>query len=144
MGLNIFSFPVYLKDFNPDWVLLMLIYWVLAVPERVGVFNAWLVGLIVDALTGRLLGQHALVYALIAYISLRFHKRLRQYLLPQQSLFIFFCLLFSQAMEFSIENFQGDAPQLALSFWMPAFTGTLLAPVIYIALRLRRTSDRMK
>lgn len=144
MGLNIFAIPISLKDFNPDWVLLILIYWVLAVPERVGVFNAWVIGLFVDVLTGRLLGQHALAYALIVYASLRFHKWLRQCLLPQQSLFIFFCLFFSQAMEFVIETFQGDAPQLALSFWMPAFTGILLTPFIYMALRMSRTSERMK
>jgi rod shape-determining protein MreD len=94
-------------------------------------------------LTGRLLGQHALAYALIAYVSIRFHKRLRQYLLPQQSLFIFFCLLFSQTMEFVIENLQGDF-QLILSFWMPVLVGTLLSPIVHIALQMVRVSGRMK
>lgn len=143
MGLNIFAFPINLRDFNPDWVLLTLIYWVLAVPEKVGVFNAWTIGLIVDVLTGRLLGQHALAYALITYIILRFHKRLHQCLLPQQSLFIFFCLLFSQVLEFIIENLQGDV-HLTLPFWMPVLTGVLLSPIIYIILRVVRVSGRMK
>lgn len=142
MGLNIFSFPGFLQDLNPDWVLLTLIYWLLAMPERIGVFNAWGVGLLVDVLTGRLLGQHALTYALISYFSLKFHKRLRQYLLPQQSLYIFLCLFFSKIMEFMIENLQGDT-EFTLAFWLPVFIGTFCWPVINIALRLIRVFGRI-
>ena len=40
--------------FNPDWVALVLLYWILPVPERIGILWAWGVGLMVDALTGRL------------------------------------------------------------------------------------------
>lgn len=134
MGLNIFPFPAFFKSLSPDWVLLTLIYWMLVMPERVGVFNAWGVGLMVDVLTGRLLGQHALAYALISYFCLMFHKRLRQYLLIQQSLFVFLILLFSQIMKFVIENIQSDA-QFTVMFWLPVVVGTLFWPVLYMVLR---------
>ncbi len=134
MGLNIFSFPLFFKSLNPDWVLLTLIYWMLALPERVGVFNAWGVGIMVDVLTGRLLGQHALAYALIGYFCLMFHKRLRQYLVIQQTLFIFLSLLFSQIMRFVIENIQSDI-QFTVMFWLPVLVGTLIWPLLYMVLR---------
>ena len=134
MGLNIFSFPAFFKSLSPDWVLLTLIYWMLAMPERVGVFNAWGVGLMVDALTGRLLGQHALAYALISYFCLMLHKRLRQYLLLQQSLFVFLSLLLSQIMRLVIENIQSDT-QFTIVFWLPVVTGTLFWPILYMVLR---------
>ncbi len=137
MGLKIFSFPEFFRDYNPDWVLLTLIYWVLAMPRKVGVFNAWGVGLIVDVLTGRLLGQHALAYSLTAYSCLRLHKRLGQYLLRQQTLFIFSSLLFSKTIEFMIEDFQGDA-KLTLTFLLPVVLGTFFWPVIYTTLRIFR------
>lgn len=41
---------------NPDWVLLVLIYWSLYLPDRVGIFHAWIFGLFTDVLLGRMLG----------------------------------------------------------------------------------------
>ncbi|MEY4767510.1 MAG: rod shape-determining protein MreD, partial [Pseudomonadota bacterium] len=65
MSLRIAPFPQLIRIFNPDWVLLVLIYWTLALPYRRGVLTAWGIGLLTDVLTGRLLGEYALIYALI-------------------------------------------------------------------------------
>lgn len=137
MSLNILLLPSALKNLNPDWVLLVLIYWTLAIPEKIGVFNAWFVGIILDVLTGRLLGQHALAYALISFVCLKLHKRLRQYPLTQQSLFIFVSLLFSRTLVFWIENIQSST-EFTLIFWLPVFMGTLLWPIVFSALRCIR------
>ncbi len=143
MCLKIMPLPDYLSRLNPDWVLLTLIYWTLAVPERIGVFNGWLVGIIVDVLTGRLLGQQALIYALVSYASLKFHKRLRRYPLPQQSLFIFCSLLFAQVLVFWVENINNLA-EFTLTFWMPVITGTLFWPLIYLTLRFIRIFGQVR
>jgi rod shape-determining protein MreD len=135
MGLNILPLSNVWKSLNPDWVLLVLIYWTLTVPERVGVFNAWILGIFVDVLTGRLLGMHGLIYALINYTCLKFHRRLRNYPVLQQALFVFFCLLVSQVLVFWIENIQGTAG-LSWFFWLPVLTGTLCWPFVYSGLRL--------
>ncbi|MEO1898466.1 MAG: rod shape-determining protein MreD [Methylococcales bacterium] len=137
MCLKVLPLPDYLSRLNPDWVLLILIYWTLAVPERMGVFNAWCVGIIVDVLTGRLLGQQALVYALVSYTCLKFHKRLRQYPLLQQSLFVFFSLLFAQVLIFWIERIDSTT-EFTLIFWLPVLVGTVLWPMIYVVLRFIR------
>jgi len=142
MILSILPLPVDVNSFNPDWVLLVLIYWTLALPEKTGVFNAWILGLLVDVLTGRLLGLHALDYALICYVCISSHKRLRQYPIPQQSLFIFFFLLFSQILTFWIENIRGNI-ELNFSFWFPVLTGTLFWPLIYSGLRIIRVWGRL-
>lgn len=143
MGMNISLLPVFLKGINPDWVLLILIYWTLAIPEKLGVFNAWVIGLLIDVLTGRLLGQHALAYALICYACLKLHKRLRLYPLPQQAIFIFCCLFFSQALVFWIENIQSPT-KFDLVFWLPAFTGTLMWPVMFFLMRFFRALGRSR
>lgn len=143
MCLRIAPWPGEMAAFNPDWVLLVLIYWSLAIPERVGIFHAWTFGLLTDVLTGRLLGQYALAYSLVIYICLKLHKRLRQFPLIQQVLFIFFCLLLSQLLLFFIKNLQHPA-QLHASFWLPVFTGTLCWPLVQGALRFVRLSRRIK
>ncbi|MCK4842511.1 MAG: rod shape-determining protein MreD [Methylococcales bacterium] len=142
MGLSILPLPVFLKVVNPDWVLLVLIYWVLRMPEKVGVFNAWLVGLLVDVLTGRLFGIHALAYAIVCFFYLKIHKRLRQYPLPQQTLFVFCGLLFSQIMLYWIETLQGKVG-ISLIFWLPVLTSALFWPVINIGLRYFRISGHI-
>ncbi|MDD2660497.1 MAG: rod shape-determining protein MreD [Methylococcales bacterium] len=142
MCLRIVPWPGAIAAFNPDWVLLALIYWSLAVPENVGIFHAWTFGLLTDVLTGRLLGQYALAYSLVIYICLKLHKRLRQFPIIQQGLFIFFCLLLSQLLLFFIKNLQHPA-QLHASFWLPVFTGTLCWPLIYTLLRFVRLSRRL-
>lgn len=143
MCLRIAPWPIDMAAFNPDWVLLSLIYWSLAVPERVGIFHAWTFGLLTDVLTGRLFGQYALAYSLVIYICLKLHKRLRQFPLIQQGLFIFFCLLLSQLLLFLIKNIQNPA-QLRASFWLPVFSGTLCWPLVYTVLRFVRLAKRIK
>ena len=143
MCLRIAPLPYPLADINPDWVLLSLIYWSLAIPERVGIFHAWTFGLLTDVLTGRLFGQYALAYSLVIYLCLKLHKRLRQFPIIQQGLFIFFCLLLSQLLLFLIKNFQHPA-QLHATFWLPVFSGTIFWPMVYTTLRFVRLARRPK
>ena len=84
MCLKIAPLQAQLAVYNPDWVLLTLIYWSLAVPERVGVFHAWSFGLLTDVLTGRMFGQYALAYSLVIYLCLSLDKRLRQFPFSQR------------------------------------------------------------
>ncbi len=137
MGLNILPLSMLAKSMNPDWVLLLLIYWTLAIPERIRVFNAWLIGIFVDVLTGRILGMHGLVYAIICYSCLKFHRRIRNFPLPQQTVFIFFCLLIAQVLVFWIENVQGRTG-LNAYFWLPVISGSLCWPVLAMVLRWLR------
>jgi rod shape-determining protein MreD len=126
-----------LNDFNPDWVLLALIYWSMALPERIGVFSGWFIGLLVDVLTGRALGQYALVYALMSYFSVKMHRQLRQYPIIQQCVFVFFCLLLGQALMLLTETLQGAA-RFHTGFWWPVVTGTLAWPLVFWGLRWLR------
>ena len=45
---------------RPAWVALVLVYWCMAAPDQVGVVAGWTTGLLLDVMTGTLLGQHAL------------------------------------------------------------------------------------
>ncbi len=134
MALNIFYFPPEFSYLNPDWVLLILIYWVLTVPEAVGIFNAWGVGLLLDVLTGRLLGLNSLTYSLICYCCLIFHQQLKGFLLIQQTIFIFFCLLFSQIMKVVLES-SLEKIQFTLDFFYPAVTGAIIWLLAYVIVR---------
>lgn len=141
MCLRIAPLPYFISMISPDWILLVLIYWTLMLPYRKGVFNAWIIGLFTDVLLGRTLGEYALIYALIGYFSIKFHKRLRFVPLVQQSAFIFACLLTAQTLVFLIENMQSHI-RFSPLFWSPVITSTLLWPFIHPVLHFIRSIGR--
>ena len=57
--------PEMLILWKPVLTLLVLIYWNMALPDRVGIFEALLFGLLLDVSTGTLLGLHAALFVLI-------------------------------------------------------------------------------
>jgi rod shape-determining protein MreD len=141
MCLRVMPVPHLLNLINPDWVLLTLIYWVLMLPYRKGVFNAWAIGLLTDVLMGRTLGEYALIYAVISYFCIKLHKRLRQFPLVQQSVFIFACLFLAQLLVFLIENIESPTG-FSAAFWLPVVTGTLFWPLIHPVLHFIRSIGR--
>ena len=93
MILSALPIPQWAHVFWPEWVLLVVIYWCLAMPERLNIKFAWFVGILSDLLEGSLLGQHALLYTLIAWLTTYFYQRLRLYPPHQQVFFIALLLL---------------------------------------------------
>jgi rod shape-determining protein MreD len=143
MILRVMSLWPDLDPYNPDWIALALIYWSMALPERFGVFSAWTVGLLTDVLTGRLLGQYALIYALVVYFSIKEHRRLRQFPMLQQCVFVMLCLLGSQSIIFGTESMQAGN-RFTLEFWYPVLTGTLMWPLVFGTLRYIRVVARIE
>ena len=66
--LTLLPLPEWASELRPPWVALTLLYWILAAPERVGVFWGWAMGLLLDVSIGTILGQHALSLAVMAWL----------------------------------------------------------------------------
>ncbi len=136
--LTIMPLPDWLRYVRPDWVGLVLIYWCLAVPDRVGLSTGWLTGLLVDLLTGTLLGQHALSLTVVAWLTLKFHQRMRLFPVWQQAVTVMVLLIVHQLLALWISRIIGR-PGAPWYVWMPAITGMLIWPLVFTALRgLRR------
>lgn len=129
--------PVELGYVRPDWVALVLVYWVIALPHRVGLATAWLVGLAMDVLVGTLLGQHALAYVVLAYIALNLYQRLRMFSIWQQAIVLFALLGINELINFWIESLAGLA-DWSLWYLLPALSGALLWPFVFYLLRAAR------
>ena len=136
--LAIMPLPDWAVEFRPEWVTLVLIYWAMAVPARIGVTVAWFTGLLLDVSYGTLMGQHAIGMVLVIYVIHIQHQRLRVASLMQQAIVIFFLLLIKQLLSLWVDGMLGHAPDSWLYF-MPTITSTLLWPWTYLILRdLRR------
>jgi rod shape-determining protein MreD len=131
-GLTILPLPKMAYVFMPDWVFLIVLYWIIFLPQAVGLTTAWLTGLLVDVLTNSLLGEHAMAGVLAAYLGLKFYRRIRTLQMWQQMVSIMLLLCVYRAVLFWI---QGMIQQpLNPATWFAVITGTLLWPIIVMLL----------
>ncbi|MCU7915198.1 MAG: rod shape-determining protein MreD [Candidatus Thiodiazotropha sp. (ex Gloverina cf. vestifex)] len=132
--LTLIPLPEWAQTFRPQWVALILIYWCMALPERVGVGVGFIVGLLLDVLTGTLLGQHALGLSVVAFVTIKLHLRVRVMPLRQQVFTIFIILLVERLLALWSTGAAGY-PTPSLWYWVTPVIGMLLWPWIYILLR---------
>ncbi len=127
--------PDWAQAFRPDWVTLVMIYWVMALPENVGVTVAWIFGLLLDVAQGAILGQHALGLVLVAYLVMLQYQRIRVFSLLQQSLVIFVLLMIKQLLVLWVNGIVGQAPEEIFRYFLPSFVGAIIWPWLFVILR---------
>lgn len=131
--------PAVISAYQPEWVILVLIYWSMALPERVGVGIAWFTGLLLDVLRDALLGQYALAFALTVFITLRLYQRIRNFPLRQQVISVFILMLIHTGLVVWIKALAGANVDFLMAL-IPALSSSLFWPLIYFVLRnIRRT-----
>lgn len=138
--LGLVPLPAMLQPMRPYWLALVLAYWVLEEPEKIGLGAAFLLGVVADLVFGGLLGEQAMRLAIFAFILERFRARLRFFPLSQQALAIGGLLVNDRVVSAVIHLVLG-APQHPWTFWWAPLLGMLLwAPLHFAldALRLRR------
>lgn len=135
--LGLLPLPGWLQPFRPYWLALVLVYWIIEAPDRVGLGFAFLLGLAADLAFGTLLGEQALRLTVMAFIVQRFRAQLRFFPLSQQALAVAGLLLNDRVVSAAVHMALGE-PQLPPSFWWAPLAGMLLwAPVFLLLDRLR-------
>ncbi len=136
--LSVLPMPQELQFYRIQWTALVLVYWCMAVPEKVGVGFAFVAGLLLDILTGTLLGQHALGLSVIAFITLKSYRRVRVFPLWQQSVYLVVLLALERLLFFWVDGTIGRPAKTAES-WLAPLLGGLIWPWFFIIMRdLRR------
>ncbi len=120
----------------PDLLAVVLVFWNVHQPRRVGVGVAFLAGLLVDVHQGALLGQHALAYTLLSFAAITIHRRLLWFGLLEQALQIVPLFFAAHLVSLAVRMMAGDmfpgwglllAPLFEALLW-PVATVLLLAP----------------
>lgn len=136
--LAVLPFPHWLAWGRPEWVLLVLVYWVIALPQRVGLITALLLGLMLDVVEGAVIGQNAFALVVVTLLALLLYQRLRVFSLAQQTAIVFVLAGLNQMICQWVQNLEG-AGSTTLMFLLPAFSSALLWPFVLHLLRgLRR------
>jgi rod shape-determining protein MreD len=122
--LALVPLPDNVAPFRPDWVAVVLVYWSLMSPRRFSLLTAFWVGLVLDTLSGALLGQNALALLVIVYLAEKFHLRLRVFPVSQLAITVLLLLGLYEFILFWIDGMAGRTVPL-IERWIPPFTGTL-------------------
>jgi len=120
----------------PDFLVLVLVFWNVHQPQRVGIGLAFLFGLGMDVHQSSLLGQHALAYTALSFFATMIHRRLLWFSVPSQALQVMPLFVAAHGVELLIRMVSGGifpgwslllAP-LAESLLWPVVSVLLLAP----------------
>ncbi len=109
----------------PDWVALVLAFWCVREPLRVGMGTAFVLGLVLDVAYASAMGQHALAYVLLAFTAASLSRRVLWFPLMQQALHILPLLLATQAVMVGA-RLLGGADFPGWSYFLGSLSATLL------------------
>lgn len=132
--LMILPLPDWAQLYRPNWLALVLIYWSMALPKRVGLWFAFFSGIVLDTSMGTLLGQHTLALVVVIFLNLNFYQRIRVLVLAQQAIYVFALLLINQVLVAWVEGILGRPTPLLAYFGGP-LVGMLIWPWVFVILR---------
>ena len=120
---------------KPDFVALVVLYWCIDQPRKVGFISAWVLGLFMDVADGTLFGQHALAYSILAYAGIVLHRRVRMFSGTAQVLHVVVLLLMNDLIVLCIRLAAGaDFP--GFQYFIGSFTAAALWLPLGALLRL--------
>lgn len=125
----------------PDWMALVLVFWTIHQPLRIGIVVAFIAGLFVDVHQGVLLGQHALAYTVMGYVAVTLHRRVLWFDWRGQMLHVLAPLLSSFALQALVRLVAGHGEPPALAWLSPLLTTALWVPATWVLLAPQRRAQ---
>lgn len=126
--------PQALSYWRPELVTMVLVFWVLNEPGKVGVWTAFLLGLLLDVLMATTFGVYPMMLAVVAYLTRLSYRWVKVFSLWQTGGLVFALVLVSLIVKRILLGVLGSGPD-SLLFWVPALTSALVWPTVMLSLR---------
>ena len=118
----------------PDVLLVILVFWCVHQPTRVGVFTCFALGLVVDVHQTALLGQHALSFSVMGFLALQLHRRMQWFTGASQAPQILPIFLIGMAVDVSLRYLFGRSLTHWSIVFAPLLEAALWAPISFVLL----------
>lgn len=135
--LQIVPLPIQADVYRPDWVLVVLAYWSMALPSRVNVGVAFITGVAMDILVGTTLGIHSLGLSVSIYILAANYQRLRNYSVWQQAIIIGLLSSLYHLVTFWVQHILTDI-YFQVDYLWPVIASMVIWPWVFWLLRRTR------
>ncbi len=122
----------------PDLLALVIAFWCVHEPRKMGIGFAWALGLLMDAGNGTLMGQHAFAYAVLAFGAIALHRRILWFPPWQQAAHVLILLVASQLLMLLVRMAAGGAYPGLLYFLGPVIAAVLWPVATYLLLLPQR------
>lgn len=140
--LQLLELPYALAVLRPLWVPLVLTYWIMVIPQPSGLLTAFTMGLMLDVLTGCVLGQHALALTVLVFVVIQLRGVLSLYPVWQEAAMLTLVWLAYTLIMFWIDGSTGHRADPWLR-WMPILTTGFAWPLVFTLLNgLRHRAQR--
>ena len=141
--LSIVPLPAAIDPFRPDWLTLVVLYWVIALPHRVSVGTAVVAGFLLDLLLGSTLGVRALAFSIMVYVAAMQYQQLRTFSVWQQAIVVGIISLLGQLTIFWAEHLFAVVTFDQRLLWGSVST-MLFWPWVFLWLRKVRRKYRIR
>ena len=141
--LSLMPVPEILMPFKPYWVALLMIYWSLETKDIISLGLAFFVGIILDILSGSLLGLHGLSLVVMVFLVQRFRSRLRFFPPWQQAISIFGLLVNDRIILIWITVLLAE-PMPTWQYWLAPVIGMAIWPWLHLLLNHIRVRARQR
>ena len=118
---------------RPYLLAMLLCYWLLEAPDRIGLGVAFLAGLAADLVSGTLFGEQALRLVVLVFLVQRFRARLRFFPLWQQAMAVAALLVNDRLIAAAIQ-FTSGAGLPAWLTWLSPLVAFVLWPWMFLLL----------
>lgn len=132
--INLLALPDLIARVTPDFLALLILYWTVHNPYRLGYTTVWILGLIMDVAGGAWFGQHALSYTLLLYLGAVLQRRIIMFPLVYQVFHVGALLLVTQLVTLILRA-MADTGFPGFTYFLPTFIGAALWPVLTALLR---------
>jgi rod shape-determining protein MreD len=144
MMFQIMPLPQMVEAWRPDWLLMVMIYWAMALPHRYSILTAWLLGVMLDVLLGAHLGIRSLALSLVIYIVVLLCQRLRNYPRWQQSLLVACFIFIYHVVIFWVQFVVVGATPFNVEMFLPAISSLFIWWWVFWILRNMRRHYKVR
>ena len=133
--------PAMVQPLRPYLLAMLVAYWAMEAPTRVGFGTAFVLGVLADLATASVLGEQGFRLVVIAWLVQRFRTRLRFFPLWQQAAAVGLLLFNDRLLAWLIHLFVGSNLS-SLAWWLSPLLGFLLWPWLYVLIDMARLRAR--
>ena len=126
--LTIIPLPDLINSFRLPWLMMTVIYFSIFNVALIGVFSAWLSGLILDLMAGGLMGENAMILSVISYLSYRFRFQIRVYPIWQIMVVVLLFLSLGELLSLWIQGVSGTM-NLSVIGWINISIAVIIWPL---------------